>query len=168
MIGFPDQHHLRAAQGWVELRVFDEAAKDLKKIRPQFRNHPEVLELSWVIAARMGQWSQALSLARKLARLAPESMRGWANEANSLIKLHRPAEAYFLLLRAQQRFPGDENVTYDLGRVCCILGRPEEGFGWIRHAIELGGFPVERRATGDPELQALWKDLRRNRRRQSS
>ena len=163
-IEFPDKHFLRAAEGWAELLVFDEVAHEVGKIRPQFRNHPDVLEVRWAIAANARQWPQALSLAKKFVRLAPENSNGWTYEAKSLIQLDRTSEAYALLLKAQERFPRLENIAYDLACVCCVLGRPEEGFGWIRQAIELGGIQVERRAMEDPELHALWKDLRGSRR----
>ena len=164
----PDSHHLRAAQGWIELSDFDEAANDLAKIRPQFRNLPAVSEVRWVLAANAHQWPKALSLAKKIARLTPDNAEGWMYEARSLIELRRPSEAYSLLLEAQQRFPGDEVIVYDLGCVCCTLGRPNEAFSWVGKAIRLGGIQMELRAIGDPELRALWKDLRRNRRRPSA
>src|SRR5436190_3969795 len=113
MIEPPDSHHLRAAQGWIELSDFDEAANDLAKIRPQFRNHPAVLEVRWVMAANAGQWPKALSLAKKLATLTPDNAEGRMYEARSLIELRRPSEAYSLLLKAQRRFPDDEIVAYD-------------------------------------------------------
>jgi tetratricopeptide (TPR) repeat protein len=163
-IEFPDKHFLRAAEGWAELLAFDEVAHEVAKVRPQFRNHPEVLEVRWAIAANACQWPQALLLAKKLARLAPKNPKGWTYEANSFIELQRPSEAYSLLLKAQQRFPRDENVAYDLGCVCCILERLEEASRWIRQAIELGGVQVELEAMEDPELQAMWKDLRGSRR----
>jgi predicted Zn-dependent protease len=155
----PDSHHLNAAEGWVELSVFDEAQTELTKIRPEFRNHPDVVEMCWIIAAKARQWPQALALARKMARLAPEEPNGWAYEASSLIELHRPLEAYSLLLEAQQRFPDDETMAYDLGCVCCVLGCANEAFLWIRRAIDLGGLQVKRRAKDDPRLQPIWKDL---------
>jgi predicted Zn-dependent protease len=167
-IEFPDKHFLRAAEGWAELLAFEEVAHEVAKIRPQFRNRPDVLEVRWAIAANARQWPQALSLARKLAKLAPENPAGRIYEAKSLIELDRTSEAFSALLKAQEHFPGDEIVAYNLGCVCCILGHPEEGFGWIQQAIALGGIQVERRATADPELRSLWKDLRRNRRRQSA
>jgi Flp pilus assembly protein TadD len=60
--------------------VFGEAQTELAKIQPKFRNHPEVVAMRWVIAAKAGQWPQALALARKMARLAPDEPDGWTFE----------------------------------------------------------------------------------------
>lgn len=41
----PDTHYLRAAEGWCELGDIEEATKELERITPMQRVHPEVLKL---------------------------------------------------------------------------------------------------------------------------
>jgi hypothetical protein len=36
--------HLKAAQGWIELGVWDAANEELQSITPQLRAHPDVLK----------------------------------------------------------------------------------------------------------------------------
>ena len=38
-----DQHHLRAAEGWLELSNPDEARAELEQIPDRWLNHPDVL-----------------------------------------------------------------------------------------------------------------------------
>jgi hypothetical protein len=64
------------------------------------------------------------------------------------------------LEEAHRRFPEDDVIAYDLGRLCCRLERHDEAFSWIRKAIDLGGFHVEHKAMEDPELRAISKYLR--------
>jgi hypothetical protein len=52
-----DMHHLRAAQGWVELGNHLEADTELEKIEDKYRIHPDVLEVRWGIYARQKQRS---------------------------------------------------------------------------------------------------------------
>jgi hypothetical protein len=42
-LDLPDIHHLRAAQGWLELGNHLEANEELEKIAPALRAHPSVL-----------------------------------------------------------------------------------------------------------------------------
>lgn len=46
----PDVHHLRAAQGWLELGNHLEADKELERITPQLRAHPDVLDRAITLA----------------------------------------------------------------------------------------------------------------------
>ena len=46
----PDVHHLRAAQGWLELGNHLEADKELDEIAPELRAHPDVLDRAVTLA----------------------------------------------------------------------------------------------------------------------
>ena len=46
-----DQHHLRAAEGWLELGNHLEATAELEEIAPTLRGQPQVLEVRWQIYA---------------------------------------------------------------------------------------------------------------------
>ena len=39
-----DLQHLRAAQGWIELGLWDVANDELEQITPELRAHPDVLK----------------------------------------------------------------------------------------------------------------------------
>ncbi len=47
----PDNHHLRAALGWIGLGNFQEANEELEKITPQLRAHPDVLTIRYEITS---------------------------------------------------------------------------------------------------------------------
>jgi hypothetical protein len=52
----PDTFHLEAAHGWLELGNHIEADKELDRITPQLRVHPDVLDIRWQIDARAKKW----------------------------------------------------------------------------------------------------------------
>ena len=157
----PDKDHIQAAKGWLGLLSFDEAACELDQIGPNFRNHPDVLEIRWALAANAENWADALSLAEDLRYRAPEKPEGWIYRATSLVELNQYADAYAALLQGQERFPEEEILAYDLGCVCCALGRPDEAIKWIRRSIEIAGAEMKRRAAEDPDLKPIWKEIRR-------
>ena len=68
---------LEAAEGWAELLAFGEAAGELAKIHPNFRDHPDVLEIRWLLAANTKKWTEALAVAKAIVNLAPEKPSGW-------------------------------------------------------------------------------------------
>jgi hypothetical protein len=51
-----DHHHLRAAQGWLELGNWLEANAELENITPQQRAHPDVLRLRVEIYSAADKW----------------------------------------------------------------------------------------------------------------
>jgi predicted Zn-dependent protease len=155
----PDSHHLEAAEGWAGLLAFGEAAGELAKIHPNFRDHPDVLEIRWLLAANSKKWTEALAVAKGIVSLVPEKPNGWVYQGNALLELNRGAEAYAILQAGQKLFPDDEIIAYDLACACCSLGRLEEALRWIGQSIDLARDEMRRRARVDPRLKPIWKAL---------
>jgi hypothetical protein len=63
--------HLLAAEGWLELGNPHEANKELEKIAPGLRVHPDVLEMRWQIYAAAERWDACLDLAVAVVKLDP-------------------------------------------------------------------------------------------------
>ena len=85
----PDSHHLKAAQGWLELGNHNEANEELKQIRLEWRFHPEVLLARFEIYARCGQWDFAYTIAHGMVALVPCEATGWIKRSVALHKLRR-------------------------------------------------------------------------------
>jgi predicted Zn-dependent protease len=156
----PDSHHLAAVKGWLELHAFKDAARELESIRPEFRDHPDVLEVRWALAANAGNWQEAHAISVSLKRRLPEKPEGWIYEGSALTELNRHADAHAVLFQGHQRFPRDEILAYDLACVCCTLGREDEAVEWIRKAIALAGDELRQRALQDPDLERVHGRLR--------
>ena len=76
----PDSHPLRA-QGWLELGNPLEADAELDEITPDFRAHPDVLEVRWHIYAHAKEWKACVDIARALVTLAPNRPDGWIHRS---------------------------------------------------------------------------------------
>lgn len=156
----PDSHHLAAAKGWLELLAFDDAARELEAIAPTLREHPDMLEVRWALAANAGNWQDALAIAVCLTQLMPTKAEGWIYQGSALTELNRHNDAYAVLLQGHDRCPQDEILAYDLGCVCCALGRDDEAAGWIYKAIAMAGDEMRQRALEDPDLEKIHGRLR--------
>jgi predicted Zn-dependent protease len=156
----PDSHHLTAAKGWLEFQAFDDAARELDLIRSELRDHPAVLEVRWALAANAGHWQEALAISVLLTRLMPDKPEGWIYQGSALAELNRHEDAHAILLEGHQRFPQDEILAYDLGYVCCALGRADEAVDWIRKAIAMAGEEMRKRALEDPDMEPIHVEQR--------
>jgi hypothetical protein len=68
----PDNHHLQAAIGWLELGNHTEANEELKKITPQHRVHPDVLQVHLHIYVVAQKWDLCLDIANAIIELDPD------------------------------------------------------------------------------------------------
>src|SRR2546429_1213072 len=85
----PDIHFLSAAVGWFELGNLEEAKAELEKVAPAAQNHPDVLEVRWLVYAQEKNWEEGLAVAEKLFEIAPERSSGWLHRAYALRRVRR-------------------------------------------------------------------------------
>ena len=78
-LGFPDRHHARAADGWLELGDPVEAARELTALSEPARRHPDVLEICWRLHVVRRDWEGAGIKAHQIRpdSLAQLARRGW-------------------------------------------------------------------------------------------
>ena len=67
----PDQLHLRAAHGYIEIGLFLEANAELEKITPSCRHAPEVLDSRVVIYQGLQNWDLMAIVAKQLVEWNP-------------------------------------------------------------------------------------------------
>jgi predicted Zn-dependent protease len=158
----PDLFLLQAAQGWLELGCADEAVKELDQITPVLQAHPDVMQTRWEVYAARKLWEEAVGIARAYSQVLPGSPFGWVQQAYALHELKRTAEAQAVLLPVVDKFPRDWTMRYNLACYTCQLGDLGEAYQWLQKAIMLGGGrKVRHQAMFDPDLEPLWKNLRR-------
>ncbi|MCC6235031.1 MAG: tetratricopeptide repeat protein [Verrucomicrobiales bacterium] len=158
----PDSHHLRAAVGWLELGLPDEARRELTLLNPALRRHPDVLSLEWSMLARQHSWEQALVVALKLLHCDRTRATGWIHRSFALHELKRTSEAREALLPAVSLFPQDGTIPYNLACYACQLGRLDEARAWLRQAIKLDGRDtVLEQARHDTDLLPMKDELDR-------
>ena len=133
-----DIHHLRAAQGWLELGLPSEAARELLRLSPETTESPLVLDVRWSVAHAQGDWTEAHRLACRCVELHPAHAPGWINRSYAARRMPGGGlpMALRLLLPALALFPGDSLVPYNLACYACQLHDPERAMQWFAIAEE--------------------------------
>ena len=155
----PDVHHLRAAQGWLELGNHLEANEELERITPQLRAHPDVLEVRWAIYANAKKWEACVDIADAIIKLAPDRAEAWIHRSFALHELKRTQEAFDQLLPVADRFPKVWTVPYNLACYCAQLGRLDQCQEWFKKAMAIDEHTVKRASIDDPDLKPLWDSM---------
>jgi Flp pilus assembly protein TadD len=161
-IPFPDQHFVRAAEGWLELGDSMEAARELRRLTPATLGHPDVLEIRWRLHAARGQWESALDVARLVTHVAPDRPSGWIHQSYTLHEMKRTAEALQLLLPVAEQFPKESIIAYNLACYACQLGDFPGAKIWLERASRIRGkLPLKEMALDDPDLAPLLEFIRK-------
>ena len=158
-----DLHRLRAADGWIDLGLLEEARAELAGIGAELRNGPDGLEVQWRLFAEMGQWDAAFAVAEQTVRLHPDAEAGWIHRAYAARR--RPQGgleiARTLLVEAVPRFPKSAILYFNLSCYCAQLGQLESAWAWLAQSVDLAGWKViGEMGLKDPDLKPLWPQLR--------
>ncbi len=154
----PDSHFVSAAIGWLELGNAVEAQDELSRISPKLKKHPDILEVSWSINAKLEKWDDCIKIARTLVKIAPKQVWGWIHLSYALHELKQTLEAYDNLVPVLDRFPNDWLMRYNLACYSAQLGRLEEAQRWLAGAMLMGDREeIKEMAAEDPDLAPLFK-----------
>ena len=152
--------HLNAAEGWLGLGNFQEARGELKRISAAFSDHPDVLEVRFLMNAVLRRWDPALNIARVLTRVAPERLTGWVATANALHGLNQTQRAMNTLVSVSNRFPDNSTVPYNLACYSARLGKVGEACDWLKRALRIDGSKeLKLMALRDPDLSLIWENV---------
>ena len=152
---YPNNKHLEAAEGWLELGNCKEANEELENIAPELKAHPFVLEVRYRIFAETKRWEEAVEIARTLSEMLPDNSWGFIHYAYSLHELKRTKEAYGVLIPVADKF-SDSTIRYNLACYSCQLGNLQEAMQWLKLAIDLAGKKdIRQMALHDPDLEPL-------------
>ena len=154
-----DLHHLRAAEGWLDLGNPKEARCELKRIPDPQQNHPKVLELRWNLFATEKNWKACVRTAELLVREAPEKADGWIHRSFALHELDQTEEALSLLEPARDLFSKQWVIPYNLACYLTQLGRVEEAAKELHSALRINPQAVKAAAANDPDLEPLRKSI---------
>ena len=156
----PDPMHLEAAVGWIQLGDYDSANDELEKIRAEWRAHPDVLELRWLIYSNDEQWDACLDIVSAIVKMAPDRAQGWLDKAFSLRRANDGGveKAKTVLLEAAKLFPDDSMIQYNLACYCSQLGQLDAAKEHLGKSYELGDAQqIKLMALDDDDLKPLWE-----------
>lgn len=163
MLEPPDTFFFSSAAGWLELGNPHEAEAELKQLSLAASQVPDVLELTWLVYAKLGRWQDGLKSAQKLLEVAPDRPSGWLHRAYAIRRLPDGSlqEAWEALLPAHRRFPGESLIPYNLSCYACQMGDLDTARKWLEKAVECDGLePIRKLALADEDLMPLWEEIR--------
>jgi hypothetical protein len=102
-----DQLHLRAAHGYIELELFEEANVELEEIDPFCRHSPEVLMARLAIYHGLNKWELLAVVAKKLVEWNPTEPGFFVELAYAVRRAESIHEAHAILTRAAGLHPND-------------------------------------------------------------
>ena len=111
------ERHLEAAQGWLSLGAFDEAAAELDAIDEAHRLDFPVLVVRAKVFRALQSWEQLLTVGRLLSDTRPDHPAGVLAAAGATRYLRGPVRALGLYMEAVEAFPREAAAFYDLA--CC-------------------------------------------------
>ena len=158
----PATHHVSAAVGWVELGAPAEARAELAQVAPDLQDHPDVLEVRWVIAAEEKKWEEGLLIAQALLQRAPKRSSGWLHQAYALRRVPGGSvgKAWEALLPAWEKFPKEAVIPYNLSCYACQMNQLDTARLWLKRAADAGSKErIKAMALQDPDLEALWSEI---------
>ena len=155
----PDPMYLKAAAGWIQLGDYDSANDELENIRAEWRAHPDVLNLRWLIYSHHEQWDACLDIATAIVKMTPDRVLSWVNKAYSMRWANDGSieKAKPVLIEAAELFPDDGMIQYNLACYCAQLGQLDAAKEYLGKSYELGDAQqIKLMALDDEDLKPLW------------
>lgn len=122
----PYQRNLLAAQGYCELKMFDDALAEVAALPAKAQADPMVMEMRLVILMQACRWEEALQASLKLCEQRPEQSSGFIHGAFCLHELGDTAGAKRMLLDGPESLRKEANYFYNLACYECVLGNRAE------------------------------------------
>ena len=154
----PDQQHWQAAVGYVELGMFHDANDQLEKIDPFNRAAPEVLAVRLAIYRGLEKWELMQQIAKRLKEFEPDNIQWTISLAYATRRAFSIEIAMGILLNAEEKFPKEAAIPYNLACYFCQRGETENAKSYLRGAFEIDpNWP--KAALEDQDLKAVWDSL---------
>ncbi len=147
-----------AAQGYVELGLFDEARAELGSLPESMFRRSDVLEVAVLCFMGERRWEEALENATSLCQIEPEEPGGFIHAAYCLHEMGRTQEAADLLIGGPSTLHAKAVFFYNLGCYRARLGDAEGAVEMLKQAFAKDE-SLRREARRDPDLNSLRKKL---------
>jgi tetratricopeptide (TPR) repeat protein len=151
----PDQQHLEAAHGYIELGMFLEANEELENIDPYCRALPEVLNARLVIYQGLQKWELMAVVATKLVEWNPNEPGFFVGLAYATRRAKSVSAAHEILLRGEKLHPKEGAIQFNLACYEAQLGNIEKAKQHLKQATTLHP-RFAMMALEDKDLESLW------------
>jgi Flp pilus assembly protein TadD len=148
------QWRLLPAAGYAELGMNRESIAELDAIEKPDRDRPEVLQLRLHHLMREKKWARALSVSRKLCRVAPHCTAGYLHAGFCLHELGKTLQAKKLLLKGPAALLREPIYYYNMGCYDALLGNSKSARVHLLTSFKMD--PSFREiAKKDPDLESI-------------
>ncbi len=135
-----------------------ESVAELNALDNEFQQRPEVLQLRLHHLMRKKQWTRALTVSRKLCRVAPEASAGFLHAGFCLHQIGRTAEAKKLLLKGPTALLNEPIYYYNMGCYEVLLGNLQDARVHLDISFKMDA-SFRDLAKRDPDLEPLHDSL---------
>jgi tetratricopeptide (TPR) repeat protein len=154
----PDHQDWRAAVGYVELGMFQEAGDQLENIDPFNRAAPEVLAVRIAVYHGLKKWELMQEVAKRLAEFQPNDIQWTISLAYATRRIDSIQAAKEILLNAESRFPKEAIIKYNLACYFCQTEDLEIAKNYLKRTFEIDS-NWRLQALDDEDLRPLWDSL---------
>ena len=149
---------LVAAVGFAELSLFQDAVQELEELPDKFKEIAIVLATWLEVYQRWQKWSEASSVAQRLAEIEPDESNWPLALAYAVRRSRGLVFAQEILKQAGEKFPDCATIHFNLACYAAQLGDLDEARQRLRQAIQLDeGFTDL--AKTDPDLKPIQTEI---------
>ncbi len=129
---------------------------ELNAIESDFQDRPEVLQMRLHHLMRTKRWARALTVSRKLCRVAPRCSTGFLHAGFCLHELGKTAEAKRLLLQGPVALLKEPIYYYNMGCYDALLGNHKSAQVHLLTSFKMDS-SFRELAKRDPDLESVQK-----------
>lgn len=152
------ERRIVAAQGYVELGLYQEASAELSPLPAAMHDRVDVIEITLLCLMGGHHWVEALALATRLCGQEPAEPGGFIHAAFCLHELGRTAEAVEVLSRGPATLRTKAVYYYNMGCYHACLGHFDKSLTYLERAFEMDG-ELRQHARKDHDLDCLRAQL---------
>ncbi len=152
------KHHLETANGYLELGMLMEAWDELERMDAKERDGIESIKIRVKIFKEMEQWELMAELAWYLSTVEPDEVGHTLDFAFAACRFYGVEVAGNILEEAQERFPKEALVFYNLACYRAALGRTVDARELLNKALTLNA-SLRNNALRNPDLEVFWSEL---------
>jgi Flp pilus assembly protein TadD len=149
---------LAAAVGFAELSLFQDAVQELEELPDKFKEIAIVLATWLEVYQRWQKWSEASSVAQRLAEIEPDESNWPLALAYAVRRSRGLVFAQEILKQAGEKFPDCATIHFNLACYAAQLGDLDEARQRLRQAIQLDE-GLTAMAKTDPDLKPIQTEI---------
>jgi predicted Zn-dependent protease len=148
------ERHIRAARGYLELGMHEDALGELEGLPVDELDRPQAVEMRLAVLIGNRRWPEALVTARRLCSIEPEKPFGYIHAAFCLHEMGRTREAREFILAGPPALAREPLYYYNLACYDAILGHGREACDNLHRSFRLDA-RLKDYAREDPDLDSI-------------